>query len=94
MQRQYFQPLTSDLLLLLDNILFTDVNVYSASGGSVSEHFQDILVLLRLKISALQIAVKLFFSKKDFRELIYLFGMKIKTCRIFCKAQTCTIICP
>lgn len=88
MQRQYFQPLTSDLLLLLDDILFTDVNVYSGSGSSVSEHFQDILVLLR------QIAVKLFFSKKDFQELFFLFGMKIKTCRIFCKAHACTIICP
>lgn len=49
--------MTSDLLLLLDDIFFTDVNVYAGSGGSVSGHFQDILVLLRLKISALQIAV-------------------------------------
>lgn len=90
--------MTSDLLLLLDDVLFTDMNVYSGSGGSVSGHFQDILVILRLKISALQIAVKLFFSKKEFREITnlfiyFLFGMKIKTCRIFCKAQTCTIIC-
>lgn len=65
--------MSSDLLLLLDDILFTDVNVYSGSGGSVSGHFHDILVLLRLKMSALQIAVKLFLSKKDFRELTNLF---------------------